>query len=186
MSHLNRRRPVAATLAALSLLADPSIPIVMAAQAHAPQGTAKPAAAPAPKGATPQAATAKPATTPPPVDGGWPRYYSLPSGGSMLLYQPQIASWDKQVKLVAFSAVQSADGRLADLEGIAAAAAAHGARTYADATQACGWLPFDASRFDFVACAGYKWLLAPRGTAFLYAAPEAREEFKQWRAAQGR
>jgi hypothetical protein len=105
MSHLNRRRPVAATLAALSLLADPSIPIVMAAQAPAPQGTTKPAAAPAPKGATPQAATAKPATTPPPVDGGWPRYYSLPSGASILLYQPQIASWDKQVKLVAFSAV---------------------------------------------------------------------------------
>jgi selenocysteine lyase/cysteine desulfurase len=24
-------------------------------------------------------------------------------------------------------------------------------------------------------CAGYKWLLAPRGTAFLYAGPEARE-----------
>jgi selenocysteine lyase/cysteine desulfurase len=84
-------------------------------------------------------------------------------------------SVEAHTDLVAFSAVQSADGRLADLDGIAAAAAAHGARTYVDATQACGWLPFDASRFDFVACAGYKWLLAPRGTAFLYAAPEARE-----------
>jgi selenocysteine lyase/cysteine desulfurase len=84
-------------------------------------------------------------------------------------------SVDADTDLVAFSAVQSADGRVSDIEAIAAAAEAHGARTYVDATQACGWLPLDASRFDFVACAGYKWLLAPRGTAFLYAAPGARE-----------
>ena len=44
-----------------------------------------------------------------------------------------------------------------------------------DITQACGWLPVDAARFDYVVCAGYKWLLAPRGTAFLYAGAEARE-----------
>jgi selenocysteine lyase/cysteine desulfurase len=83
---------------------------------------------------------------------------------------------DADTGLVAFSAVQSSDGRLADLDAIAAAAAHHGARTYVDATQACGWLPLDASRFDFVACAGYKWLLAPRGTAFLYASEKARAE----------
>jgi selenocysteine lyase/cysteine desulfurase len=82
---------------------------------------------------------------------------------------------DASTDLVALSAVQSPDGRLADLDAIASAAAHHGARTFVDATQACGWLPLDASRFDFVVSAGYKWLLAPRGTAFLYAAPEARE-----------
>ena len=84
-------------------------------------------------------------------------------------------SVEADTDLVAFSAVQSADGRVADFDEIAAAAGAHGARTYVDATQACGWLPLEAGRFDFVACAGYKWLLAPRGTAFLYAAPEARD-----------
>ena len=77
--------------------------------------------------------------------------------------------------LVAVSAVQSSDGRLADLDGIAAAANHHGARTLVDATQACGWLPLDAARFDHVVCAGYKWLLAPRGTAFFRTSPEARE-----------
>ncbi len=82
---------------------------------------------------------------------------------------------DAGTGLVAVSAVQSSDGRLADLDAIAAAAAHHGARTLVDATQACGWLPLDAARFDHVVCAGYKWLLAPRGTAFLYARPEARE-----------
>ena len=46
--------------------------------------------------------------------------------------------------------MQSADGRVADLDAIAAAAAARGALTLIDATQACGWLPFDAARFDYV------------------------------------
>ena len=74
--------------------------------------------------------------------------------------------------------MQSSDGRLADLDAIAAAAAHHGARTLVDATQACGWLPLDASRFDHVVCAGYKWLLAPRGTAFSTRAREAREHLR--------
>ena len=69
--------------------------------------------------------------------------------------------------VVAFSAVQSADGTVADLDGIAAAATAHGTFTVVDASQAAGWLPVDGSRFDAVACAAYKWLMSPRGTAFL-------------------
>ena len=40
-----------------------------------------------------------------PIDGGWPRMHDLPSGGTILVYQPQIASWDKQTHMVAFSAV---------------------------------------------------------------------------------
>jgi selenocysteine lyase/cysteine desulfurase len=82
---------------------------------------------------------------------------------------------DGDTGLVAVSAVQSADGRLADVDAIAAAAAHHGARTLVDATQACGWLPLDVTRFDYVVCAGYKWLMAPRGTAFFHARAEARE-----------
>jgi selenocysteine lyase/cysteine desulfurase len=76
---------------------------------------------------------------------------------------------------VAVSAVQSADGRLADLDAIESAARAAGALTLIDATQACGWLPLDASRFDYVVCATYKWLLAPRGCAFMAVRPEAAE-----------
>lgn len=69
--------------------------------------------------------------------------------------------------LVAFSAVQSADGRVADLGAIVEAAARHGVATYLDVTQAAGWLPLDAGRFDYVVAGAYKWLLSPRGTAFL-------------------
>jgi len=79
------------------------------------------------------------------------------------------------VALVAVSAVQSADGRVADLDAIAAAASAAGALTLIDATQACGWLPLDASRFDYVVCATYKWLLGPRGCALMTVRPAAAE-----------
>ena len=97
MSHSNRRRPVVAAFAALSLVLDPSMPIVAAAAQAAQPAPKAPAAAPKTAAATTAA--------PPMVDGGWPRVVSLPSGGTLLLYQPQIASWDRQTHMVAFSAV---------------------------------------------------------------------------------
>jgi selenocysteine lyase/cysteine desulfurase len=69
--------------------------------------------------------------------------------------------------VVVASAVQSSSGELAALDDIAAAARAHGALSIVDATHAVGWLPLDATRFDAVACAAYKWLMSPRGTAFM-------------------
>ncbi len=69
--------------------------------------------------------------------------------------------------LVAVSAAQSADGRIADLPAIREAAATHGARTYIDASQAAGWLPLDADAYDYVVSVGFKWLVCPRGVAFL-------------------
>jgi len=84
--------------------------------------------------------------------------------------------------LVAVSAVQSLDGRLADLDAIAAAAAAVGARTFVDGTQASGWLPLDAGRFDYVASSGYKWLLCPRGVSFMAIRPEAAELLRPYLA----
>ncbi|MGP3981509.1 aminotransferase class V-fold PLP-dependent enzyme [Streptomyces sp. KR80] len=69
--------------------------------------------------------------------------------------------------LVAVSAVQSADGRIADLAAIRAAARAHGARTFVDASQAAGWLPLSAQDFDYTAAVGFKWLMGAKGVAFL-------------------
>ena len=74
---------------------------------------------------------------------------------------------DANTDLVAFSAVQMSTGEVADVDAIVAAAREHGARIVLDATQACGWMPIDAARFDAVVCAGYKWLTLPRGTAFM-------------------
>ncbi|MGH2860423.1 MAG: aminotransferase class V-fold PLP-dependent enzyme [Solirubrobacteraceae bacterium] len=82
---------------------------------------------------------------------------------------------DAGTDLVAVSAVQSANGRLADLDGIASAASHHGVMTLVDGTQACGWLPLDAGRFSALVAGGYKWLCHPRGTAFMTITPELRD-----------
>lgn len=79
---------------------------------------------------------------------------------------------DARTTLVAFSAVQSATGEVAEIDAVIAAAGHHGAMVALDATQACGWLPVDAARVDFLACAAYKWLTSPRGTAFLAIRPQ--------------
>ncbi|WP_406288809.1 aminotransferase class V-fold PLP-dependent enzyme [Streptomyces sp. NBC_00209] len=80
--------------------------------------------------------------------------------------------------LVAFSSVQSADGRRADLDAVRAAAAAHGARTLLDATQSAGWLPLDAGAYDYTVTGGFKYLLCPRGTSFLTVTEEAQEDVR--------
>ncbi|GAB3576754.1 aminotransferase class V-fold PLP-dependent enzyme [Leifsonia lichenia] len=80
--------------------------------------------------------------------------------------------------LVAFSLVQSATGAVADADAICEAAARHGALTFADLTQAAGWLPVDASRFDVTACHAYKWLCAPRGSAFLTVGDRMLDELR--------
>ncbi|RVU22042.1 aminotransferase class V-fold PLP-dependent enzyme [Streptomyces antnestii] len=68
--------------------------------------------------------------------------------------------------LVAVSAAQSADGRIADLPAIREAARAHGARTYVDVSQSAGWLPVDADAQDYTSSVAFKWLLCPRGVTF--------------------
>jgi hypothetical protein len=103
-------RQAAAMAAVLGLLVQPSAPTF--AVAGLTQTTTRPAAPPTqtppkPAPAT-QTAPSKPApaaTTPAPIDGGWPRLYNLASGSTVLVYQPQIASWDRQTHIVAFSAV---------------------------------------------------------------------------------
>lgn len=74
---------------------------------------------------------------------------------------------DADTTLVAFSMVQSSDGRIADVDAICERAGHYGAQLLVDATQAAGWLPVDANRFDYMVVSAYKWLLSPRGTAFM-------------------
>jgi selenocysteine lyase/cysteine desulfurase len=71
---------------------------------------------------------------------------------------------DDSTTLVAFSAVQSHDGAVADLAAITAAAREHGAIVVVDATQALGWRDVPLDGVDVLVTAAYKWLMAPRGT----------------------
>ena len=78
---------------------------------------------------------------------------------------------DERTTAVAYSAVQSATGEVTELARVSAAAKAYGALTIVDATQAVGWLPVDARHADVLTCAAYKWLMAPRGSAFMVIDP---------------
>ena len=73
--------------------------------------------------------------------------------------------------VVAWSAVQSSDGRIADIDAVLEAARRVGALTVVDATQAAGWLRLPLDRIDATVCSAYKWLCCPRGTAFMVVSP---------------
>ncbi|SDO04996.1 aminotransferase class V-fold PLP-dependent enzyme [Lentzea jiangxiensis] len=70
--------------------------------------------------------------------------------------------------LVAVSVVQSADGTIADLEGLRAA----GKPVLLDVSQAAGWMPLSLAWADFVVGVAYKWLMAPRGAAWMAVRPD--------------
>ena len=85
---------------------------------------------------------------------------------------------DERTALVAVSSVQSADGRVADLEPLKRS----GARLFVDATHSVGTLPVGVDGIDYLACSTYKWIPAPRGLSFLYVAPERLGEVEPWLA----
>jgi selenocysteine lyase/cysteine desulfurase len=70
--------------------------------------------------------------------------------------------------VVAVSVVQSLDGRRVDLDGLRA----RGGGVVLDVTQAAGWAPLDLGWADTVVGAGYKWLFAPRGAAWMAVRPD--------------
>jgi selenocysteine lyase/cysteine desulfurase len=84
---------------------------------------------------------------------------------------------DERTALVAVSAVQSADGRVADLDALKG-----GPRLFVDATHAVGTLPVDVGGVDYLACSSYKWIPSPRGLSFLYVRPERLPEVEPWLA----
>jgi selenocysteine lyase/cysteine desulfurase len=78
-----------------------------------------------------------------------------------------IESVDGSHAIVAVSHVQAQSGAVVDLDLLAARCRAKGSTLCIDATQACGWLETSARYIDFYVCHAYKWLLSPRGSAFM-------------------
>jgi selenocysteine lyase/cysteine desulfurase len=69
--------------------------------------------------------------------------------------------------VVTASLVQSADGAVLDTDALRDTVAGTDTLTVIDVTQAIGWKRVDVAWADVTAAAVYKWLLAPRGTAWM-------------------
>jgi len=97
--------------------------------------------------------------------------------GNASLSDALIDAITPHIGLVACPHVRWTDGARIDLAAVGARCREVGAALVLDLTQSCGAMVFDvaAVRPDFVVAAGYKWLLGPYATGFLYAAPHRRE-----------
>jgi len=85
---------------------------------------------------------------------------------------------DANTKVVAISYVQYSNGFRIDLKELSRIAHENDAYVVTDAVQAVGQMPVDVRDLgvDFLATSGYKWLLSPISTGFLYARQELFDE----------
>lgn len=68
---------------------------------------------------------------------------------------------------VTVSLVQSASGAVLDANALRAGVAGSDTVVIVDVTQAAGWKALDLGWADVTVASAYKWLLSPRGTAFM-------------------
>lgn len=85
-----------------------------------------------------------------------------------------IAAMTPRTRVISVSHVRFDDGSILDASSLAAACKRNGTLLVLDVSQSCGAIPMDVSALgaDFIVCAGYKYLLSPWGTGFLWAKPE--------------
>jgi selenocysteine lyase/cysteine desulfurase len=81
-----------------------------------------------------------------------------------------VAAITEETRIVSFSHVRFDTGAIVDTTRIAEACRAVGAWLLLDISQSCGAVATDVRALgaDAVVCAGYKWLLGPYGTGFLW------------------
>ncbi|MGP4114783.1 aminotransferase class V-fold PLP-dependent enzyme [Streptomyces sp. 4N509B] len=110
---------------------------------------------------------------------GGVRVHEVPMPEGCLRGEEVVAAITGDTTLVAVSDVQSASGWRTDLTAVAARCREVGARLFVDATQSAGVLRRpEGVDPDFVAVHGYKWLLAPRGAAWLYVRRDRIDELE--------
>jgi selenocysteine lyase/cysteine desulfurase len=88
-----------------------------------------------------------------------------------------VEALDGRVRIAALPHCRWTDGALLDLPRIADRCRELGSALVLDVTQSLGALPLDVAAIqpDFLVCPGYKWLLGPYSTGFLYVAPRHQD-----------
>ena len=101
-------------------------------------------------------------------------------------------AWDKctRLKIVSLPHTHWLDGSALNMDRIAQRAHESGTFLVLDLSQSLGVLPAELGRWqpDFVVSVGHKWLLGPHGLAWLWAAPQWRDQGvgldQHWQARQ--
>jgi cysteine desulfurase / selenocysteine lyase len=100
-------------------------------------------------------------------------------------------SIDSHTRLVAMSTANYTTGFRPPLTHVSRFVREHGAFLYLDGTQSIGALQFDTVDIkpDLLAVNGYKWLLSPNGSGFMYVSPRLRAMLPPnivgWRSDEG-
>ena len=85
-----------------------------------------------------------------------------------------IAAMTPRTRVISVSHVRFDDGSMLDVSSLAAACKRNGTLLVLDVSQSCGAIPMNVRSLgaDFIVCAGYKYLLSPWGTGFLWTRKE--------------
>src|SRR6202023_568684 len=85
-----------------------------------------------------------------------------------------IAAMTPRTRVVSVSHVRFDDGSMLEVSSLAAACKRNGTLLVLDVSQSCGAIPMNVRSLgaDFIVCAGYKYLLSPWGTGFLWTRKE--------------
>ncbi len=122
---------------------------------------------------------------------GWhaTQVVAVPARQGATRVEDLIGALDEHTLLLAVSEVTSREGQRLDLPAVRAATDRVGACLFINLTQSLGALRFDAAavRPDYLTVHGYKWLLCPRGAAWLATRPDRVAELRplapNWRSA---
>jgi selenocysteine lyase/cysteine desulfurase len=112
-------------------------------------------------------------------------------GGQFLTAEDFFPHITRHTRLVSTSLVRFDDATRIDAPKLAAACHASGAWLLLDVSQCAGALPMNARELgaDILVCAGYKWLLSPYGTGFLWMRRERIEQLRHaplyWMGVEG-
>jgi cysteine desulfurase / selenocysteine lyase len=94
--------------------------------------------------------------------------------GQFIASDDLVAAMTPSTRVVSVSHVRFDDGSMLDVSALAAACKRNGTLLVLDVSQSCGAIPMNVRSLgaDFIVCAGYKYLLSPWGTGFLWTRKE--------------
>jgi cysteine desulfurase/selenocysteine lyase len=100
--------------------------------------------------------------------------------GQFIQADDLIAAMTPRTRVISASHVRFDDGSMLDASTLAAVCKRNGTLLVLDVSQSCGAIPMNVRSLaaDFIVCAGYKYLLSPWGTGFLWTKTQSLDSLR--------